>query len=339
VAVAAVVAALPVAARPLTIVTDPEPATWHDRVVVTVSGTVVTACGPEIVTLTLAGEAGGSPTPLLLDLVESTCPLAAPATSHPFTVAAELPRLVVGSYLVVVRDQAMGGEESTAPLLVHDVSAIRIGVPEAATSEEPAVLRLLVIGACPGADVEVVEGRIEIAYSDQCAVLPPDSRVVEIEAPVGPLPPGTYPVAVFDLGAGPDPANAPVARAILRVWDAEECVPSATALCLQEGRFRVEVAWEKPNGATGSGQAVPLEGRDDSGLFWFFNPANVELTVKVLPGCSANGRWWVFLSGLSNVEYEVTVTDTRADVARAYGNGQGQFPVLTADTATFATCP
>jgi hypothetical protein len=32
----------------------------------------------------------------------------------------------------------------------------------------------------------------------------------------------------------------------------------------------------------------------DTGAFWFFAAANVELIVKVLDGCALNGAHWVF---------------------------------------------
>ena len=60
--------------------------------------------------------------------------------------------------------------------------------------------------------------------------------------------------------------------------------------------------------SSGPARAVPLAAH--TGSFWFFHPANVELTVKVLDGCGLNGRWWVFLSGLTDVGVEVEVEDT-----------------------------
>ncbi|HEX9670099.1 MAG TPA: hypothetical protein VGC93_11515 [Thermoanaerobaculia bacterium] len=99
------------------------------------------------------------------------------------------------------------------------------------------------------------------------------------------------------------------------------CGGTAADLCLQEGRFLVEVAWELPGGAAGAGQAVPLTG--DSGAFWFFGPDNLELLVKVLDGRPVNGRFWVFFGALSDVEYTLTVTDTATGAQRSYVNPAG----------------
>ena len=86
------------------------------------------------------------------------------------------------------------------------------------------------------------------------------------------------------------------------------CQPDAETLCLgAEDRFRVTARWTA-GGNSGAGKALPLVSQ--TGSFWFFDPANVELTVKVLDGCGLNDRWWVFLSGLTDVGVEVTVEDT-----------------------------
>jgi CSLREA domain-containing protein len=85
------------------------------------------------------------------------------------------------------------------------------------------------------------------------------------------------------------------------------CLPGPTRLCLQGGRFRVTVRWTA-QGTSGPGRTVPLTA--DTGAFWFFDRANLEMTVKVLDGCDLGGHYWVFLSGLTDVGVEVTVEDT-----------------------------
>ena len=70
----------------------------------------------------------------------------------------------------------------------------------------------------------------------------------------------------------------------------------------------------------GSGVAIPVEISDESGLFWFFDPENVELVIKVLDGRVLNGRYWVFYGALSDVEYWITVRDTVSGLNRTYHN-------------------
>lgn len=96
---------------------------------------------------------------------------------------------------------------------------------------------------------------------------------------------------------------------------ASECIPSSTALCLLRtdggasgsSRFKVEVVWRTLLPSDGQGQAVAMS--NDTGYFWFFDPGNVEMVIKVLDGRPVNGSFWVFAGGLTNVEVDVYVTD------------------------------
>lgn len=112
------------------------------------------------------------------------------------------------------------------------------------------------------------------------------------------------------------------------------CAAGATALCLNDARFKVEVSWSVPSqGRSGVGRALSLT--SDSGAFWFFDSSNLELLVKVVDGRSFNGHFWVFYGALSDVEYRVTVTDTQQPgTSRTYLNRQGQVSSV-ADTAAF----
>jgi hypothetical protein len=86
------------------------------------------------------------------------------------------------------------------------------------------------------------------------------------------------------------------------------CNSGPLQLCLNGDRFSVSVAWTDFSGMSGSGTAVPLT--TDTGSFWFFDAANIEIVVKVLDGRGLNGHFWVFYGALSNVQYTLTVTDT-----------------------------
>jgi ELWxxDGT repeat protein len=113
---------------------------------------------------------------------------------------------------------------------------------------------------------------------------------------------------------------------------ASPCVPAANRLCLNGGRFAVEASWKDFSDRTGNGTAVPLSG--DTGYFWFFDSANVEVVIKVLDGTPANGHFWVFYGALSNVEYRLTVTDTVTGAVKTYGNPRGRFASV-GDTGAF----
>lgn len=114
------------------------------------------------------------------------------------------------------------------------------------------------------------------------------------------------------------------------------CAPGPSTLCLAGGRFKVEAAWETES-AHGPGTGTSLG--SDSGSFWFFDADNTELTVKVLDACDAFDRYWVFASGLTNVEVLLRVTDTHTGHVRQYFNSQGKPFAPIQDTDAFATCP
>ncbi len=114
------------------------------------------------------------------------------------------------------------------------------------------------------------------------------------------------------------------------------CSPSATVLCLNNARFKVEAAWTASDGSSATGQALALT--PDSGSFWFFSPTNVELVVKAPTGCSLNNSYWVFVAGLTNVNVVLKVTDSRTGQVRTYTNPQGAAFQPIQDTSAFA-CP
>lgn len=117
------------------------------------------------------------------------------------------------------------------------------------------------------------------------------------------------------------------------------CLASATALCVNNSRFQVEVDWRTSDGNSGQGQAVPIPTAPDSGLFYFFSASNLEMLAKVLNGCALNNRYWVFFAATTNVEFGLTVTDTQNGKVRSYFNPLGQAAAPVQDTNAFATCP
>ncbi len=110
------------------------------------------------------------------------------------------------------------------------------------------------------------------------------------------------------------------------------CLPDTHRLCLAGGRFAVEVHWQVPNLGDGEGTTLPVS--PDTGAFWFFQPTNVELVVKVLDGRALNGHFWVFYGALSSVEYDLVVTDTQTGASRTYHNPSGRLASV-GDTRAF----
>jgi subtilisin family serine protease len=112
------------------------------------------------------------------------------------------------------------------------------------------------------------------------------------------------------------------------------CVPDSTSLCLNGGRFRVQVSW-RVGGTVSAGIGAAVALTADTGYFWFFSDNNVELVVKVVDGRAVNGRYWFFAGALTDVEYAITVTDTATGTLRSYFSPGGVLASL-ADTGAFA---
>jgi hypothetical protein len=109
-----------------------------------------------------------------------------------------------------------------------------------------------------------------------------------------PLPVGGYTVEVWIDGT-------------LHLQDSFAVQPASSALSFHDGAFAAEATWKNPYGP-GEGVGGTIQLGDDSGAFWFFDPGNVEVTIKILDGKAVNGHFWVFLASMTNVEFEITVT-------------------------------
>jgi hypothetical protein len=116
------------------------------------------------------------------------------------------------------------------------------------------------------------------------------------------------------------------------------CTPDARTHCLEGDRFKVETFWRKFNGENDAGRIVP-GAADDSGLFYFFQQENWEQLVKVLNGCGTNQRYWIFAASTTNLEFNLSVVDTKTQATKTYFAPMGPPAPAVTDTLAFATCP
>ena len=108
----------------------------------------------------------------------------------------------------------------------------------------------------------------------------------------------------------------------------------ANRLCLLDEQFEVEVQWTTQDGASGAGQVSSAFGAD-SGVFWFFEPENWELMIKVIDGCAVNGHVWVFAAATTDVGIELRVRRRADGVERVYENPSGAPAPAITDTGAF----
>lgn len=259
--------------------------------------------------------------------IEDAC--GSPRLDHSFSLRGTLVGFEPGAYTVRVSG---GANEPTASLHLYFPAHLELELPAVASSDDVAPVTISYMGGCNGFDSHLDPGVLRI-YSEGCPFEPPPPHPVRSAPPVGPLAPGDYSVRLY---AYEEDLALSIGR--LHVRDAHRCMPADDHLCLRDGRFALSGHWRAFDGSTGPAHATQLDGNEESGLLWFFSPANAEVTVKVLDGCGVNGAWWAFLSSASTVEYEVTVADTVTGASRVYRNELGHKPGLVADTA-MEVCP
>lgn len=217
------------------------------------------------------------------------------------------------------------------------VSAVTVSVTRVGGTDGAVSIRLLSTAggtATEGDDYRAVDTVVSWADGEGGiqAVLVPIVDDVAIELSE------TFHVQLSDATGGV--AVASPADAVVTIEDNDApaaCTPDARTLCLNEGRFQVQVDWRIGSGATGVGTAVPIT--TDGGWFWFFRDTNPEVFVKILDACDSRELFWVFAGGLTDVETRVTVVDTLRGVVKTYDSALGEPFGTIRDTRAFATCP
>jgi hypothetical protein len=122
---------------------------------------------------------------------------------------------------------------------------------------------------------------------------------------------------------------------------ATTCTDTPTSACLLGGRFQVTVSYANAGGS-GAGQVLSFgstRAQSDESVFYFFtDPSNFEMGVKMLDACSLTNTFWVFIGGLTNQGWDVNILDTATSATKQYHNTLNTLTVTTADTAALP-CP
>ena len=126
--------------------------------------------------------------------------------------------------------------------------------------------------------------------------------------------------------------------ALLSAQQPGRCVSDTHTLCLDQGRFAVTVTFQQtPTGFSQDAHAVLIT--DQTGNFWFFDPNNVEVVVKILNGCAGFASFWFFAAGLTDLGVTIEVRDLLTDTQRNYSSTFGEPFQPIQDTSAFRTCP
>jgi len=120
------------------------------------------------------------------------------------------------------------------------------------------------------------------------------------------------------------------------------CVRNDTTACLLGNRFEVTVDYASAGSGSGAAHVMSFDGarteNDQSVFWWFFEPTNFEMGVKMLAGCPVNEQYWIFVSGLTDQGWTTRVRDTQTGAMRAYTNAIGHLSSTTGDTSALG-CP
>jgi hypothetical protein len=126
--------------------------------------------------------------------------------------------------------------------------------------------------------------------------------------------------------------------------DYSPCFSNATTVCLLNGRFRVQANWGNNPGSGGPASVMYFNGgraeTDNAGVFYFTSPSFFEIGVTLYNGCSYGGvpYTWVFIGGLTDFSWALTVSDTEHGVANVYYNSYHTVTQTTTDYYSGLAC-
>ncbi len=115
------------------------------------------------------------------------------------------------------------------------------------------------------------------------------------------------------------------------------CLEWGLNACLQDGRFFVEAYYTDHNRKVHNARIKDAVIGDEASLFYFFNHDNPELLVKVLNACAVNGKYWVFGSAGTDLDYSVYITDLATNKRKSYKRNKTN-PLIN-DAGAFACSP
>ena len=118
--------------------------------------------------------------------------------------------------------------------------------------------------------------------------------------------------------SGQEDSHAPRTRGSGRVRPA-----AATSIILQQNRIRVSVAWKSQyTGQSGDAWVIPQT--DEFAYFYFSDPGNPEVFVKVLD-FGATSPYLVFYAGLTDFEYTVRFRNLQTGQSVSFKKEAGSF--------------
>ena len=130
----------------------------------------------------------------------------------------------------------------------------------------------------------------------------------------------------------PAPGLPAVGKSPIAAGEYTDCRPTSTPLVF-DGGYEVSLCYETAEGVVGEGRGG-IWASGQAGLLWFFDRGNAEVLVKVLDGCSYNGRRWVYVAPVTDVAFNLHVTSHNGH-RWTHRNRLGATAVARSDTSAF----
>ena len=152
----------------------------------------------------------------------------------------------------------------------------------------------------------VIEVQLQDGFAEHPTVLPADTTYVDIEG-LAPERPYTFRIrARNDLGDSA-PSNVSTSATFPESID---CETRDDRLCLDLGRFKIQVAFGDPTaGPERLASVIPIT--DSSAVFYFFDRTNPELVFRIFEDPEA-GEVRIAFSSLSDMAYRIDAIDTES---------------------------
>jgi hypothetical protein len=245
--------------------------------------------------------------------------------THPFLLEVPVPPLPQGSWSL----QVFFDGQSKALAVTVEPPPLRLDFdPPDPQAGQPFLIRATQNVDCFELGNVMQDGRL-LSLGYVVCVFPSFGRPpgpIIVEKSVGPLPAGDYVVNVIG-------AQKILPSRRFHISDPAECAPSETALCLLQGRYRVEATWRT---ATAEGVALAQPESDGFGAFSLADVDRLELFVELADACGDPAHAvGVSTSGLTDAEVEVTVTEVATGEVRRYQNPLGMRFALISDPQAF----
>lgn len=150
------------------------------------------------------------------------------------------------------------------------------------------------------------------------------------------LPAGSFPEGLYTLSVEPQFPDSRTVKPVLFRFAVLDLV-SATETSLQNGRYQVSCRWKSQFDSKIEGWLKGYALATTTAAFWYFDPDKTEVFVRLLTPADGtnNGKTWVAISSLTDIEFWVFVTDTKTGQSKEYHSPPGSGSLII-DTRSFA---